>query len=701
MKININNKQFPKKYSNISVFERREKKILYIKNLKRYVPLKLYNVKRKSKYEDEIKKLNSNINDILCSFYVYQTSDANNAKNSNTNEISNQTVTSLFNKTFNNFNNKSLPFYLTETEPSTFNIKKNLNHKKSSWHKNLKLKKNLSEDNNINSPHKLSFQNNYKTFRKLSDFFVNKENENKKKRKINKTFDLIDMKLNQIKIANHDNIYNVTHYIDKNRKLMQLKYNSLITKEAIQRNDENNDNSKQLIDNKIASLNNLKKLYNQVFSGKLIEYIRFINNIKDNEEIFDLTLINQIYSLKSEISILTNKIKKIQKEKNNIIQWILLQIMVKEKKSDLPFYYTQLLEMSLPKMKNQRRVAKADVTKIKRFKTKKVKSVIINTENIMKSFTIDSETILEDINQKEFNKIMYYRQNLIFNSPDDFFEEIDCIENKNIKLFERLDFLYYDIRQLKKQYNDLLNSKDFLNSSFIIQINKYENELKQNKQIYLERKKYLLECKDIHIDKVKNNKRKTIDFNLKLNDSELLLTKKKSKLLTYVEKLFSTCKEIKLGKGFFNSNTKYNIIINRENKNQRDIILNMLEYIEVKITKLLLEFSLYKNPINPYYDFIRKLRVNYKRKRNIEKANLARIENEKKNIQLLQEIEAKNGQYLFLENNKKDLKNHLGKVNSQTSSKTKKKIKLYIPKIEDFLYDNLLKKSLYSEKNEE
>ena len=97
-------KSLQNKFSNISVFERRENNIMYTKNFKKYVPLKLYHLKRKLRIENEIKKKNSEINDILCSFYVYQLSEGNKEKNSQFNDKGNITITSLFNKTTNNFN---------------------------------------------------------------------------------------------------------------------------------------------------------------------------------------------------------------------------------------------------------------------------------------------------------------------------------------------------------------------------------------------------------------------------------------------------------------------------------------------------------------------------------------------------------------------------------------------------------------------
>ena len=116
--MNVNKIKKPSKFSNISVFDRRDENILYVKNLKRYIPLKLTNVKRKVNRESEIKKKNEEINDILYSFYVYQTSEAN--SENTINDSNNRTFMSFFDKTYNNFKKDPSPFYLTETDYSSY-----------------------------------------------------------------------------------------------------------------------------------------------------------------------------------------------------------------------------------------------------------------------------------------------------------------------------------------------------------------------------------------------------------------------------------------------------------------------------------------------------------------------------------------------------------------------------------------------------
>jgi len=704
-----NEKNSSNKFSNISIFERREKNILYVKNLKKYVPLKLNNVKRKPRKEIEAKMKNSDINDILHSFYNYQTSEDNKTQNCKFNDISNITITSIFNKTCNNFQNGAFPFYLTETEPSTVRSNKNSKNKKSSRYKSIKLEKKFIKDNNTvqESINKFSLLNNYKSFSKLNDYFREKEKEKEKKTKkhINKTKDLIDQKINKIKAATHDNFYNAKEYIEKTRKLMLLKYNSLVQNEKKLRIEEKNENFEQIIENKINSLNKLKQLHNNVFNEKLWEYSKFINIKKDEEEKYDLELLNQIDTLKRQILSLTNRIRKIQNEKNNIIQWVLLQIKVKERKLDLPGYYIKVLELSFPKIENQRRKGKADITKIAKLQPRKSKSIQFNKEKI-KSMTTNTENnlnnvvnnLINNISGEELDKILNYRQKLIFNSAEDFYEEIKNIENINIKMFQKLDLLVYDKNRLKRKYVNLLNSKDNVNSSLIFQITKYENELEQNKQIYNERKKILSEYKGNNNKSNKINIKigKKSDKKLEIDDNENILNQKKSKLFFTVEKLFLTCLEITVLKENSNSNDKENILLKKANMNQEERILNMIKFIEIRVMKLLNEFMMYNDPKNPYYLFIRKLRMSYSKKRNIQKAYLARLEKEKKNLKLLQEIEEKNSQVLFLKNNRKDLKDHFGRVNSLFARKKRQKVKIYIPGIEDFLFNDAIKNKLTS-----
>ena len=109
-----------------------------------------------------------------------------------------------------------------------------------------------------------------------------------------------------------------------------------------------------------------------------------------------------------------------------------------------------------------------------------------------------------------------------------------------------------------------------------------------------------------------------------LNELAFKLNPKKFKLYATIEKLYITCQEIEIKKeDYFMMNHKPLF----ENKTKEEELLQMLEFIEIRITHLLNIFTIYKNPLNPNYELIRKLRNNLMRKRKIEKAELTKIEN--------------------------------------------------------------------------
>ena len=326
----------------------------------------------------------------------------------------------------------------------------------------------------------------------------------------------------------------------------------------------------------------------------------------------------------------------------------------------------------MPKMDKQRRMAKPHISFISK-KTKKSNNIHLIKEKI----NVYSNNTSIDINDEEYNMILSYRKNLIFQTPEDFIESIKNIENKNLKMFEKTDNLFSDIQRLKQKYNELLNNKDYIESSFVFLIKKKQNELQIYKNNFAEKTKFITDYQS------SNNNTNDINDDSDLFDKKIILNQNKSKLMYYVEKLFSTSNKIVIGKDIYNFKNQDNII--GANKSSEELILDMLELIEVRISYLLTQFLMYKNPMNSNFEYIRKLRLNFTKKRNLENAQITKIDNQKKNLKQLEEIKAKHNHILFLNKNKKDIKNYLIRLNTEKTSKRIKKIKKYIPKIEDFL----------------
>ena len=699
MSLKTINKISLKKFTNIALFERREKNLSEIKNKKRLFPIKLNKNKNKEKSNiTEDDRINLDYNQILFSFYSFQT-EGNTEGNKTCDNFSNKlkkniTTKSIFNKTSNNFKDTSFPFYITQ-------IDNNYNFTKIKNENNLNNRTNGNANTNTNTNNKskkikinkikikdnyddLIFNKNYKTY---TSFKYNKYKD--KKDEMNKKEFLMNLKLNKLKGVFKDNYFNAKQFIDKTRKFLLIKYSSSVKNERKKRNEELIDNKIEMVDDKIRSLQDLKSLNNQYFNYKLSEYVKYIFQKREEERKFDAKLLNHIYSLKKEISRLMNKIKKIEFEKYNIMQWLFFQIKVKEKKLNLPAHYSKIIEASTKRNNTIRRTGQADIRFINH-PTKKNKSTFDKNKLSNKEQNNDN-----NINTEEYSRILRYKKSLIFESPDDFLDEIKSIENKNIKLFVQGDILHSEIKRLKEKYSNLVNEKLNFDTDIFDRIKEKEMELEENKRRYKLNTKLITDYKnDRYNIKINKNKKNNTEINTNANDDyleevELKSNPKKLKLYTSVERLFSTCQkiEIKRNKEIFSLENQQ-FFIKKGNRTKEEEILQMMEFIEVRICHLLNIFSIYKDPFNPNYELIRRLRNNLMRKRKIEKANLARIDKEINYMKLIKEVEDKNNKLLFLQKRKMDMHNYAAWDNVQKKEKTSKKKIIYIPTFEDFLFDN-------------
>jgi hypothetical protein len=667
-----------KKFTNIALFERRENNRLQLRNQKTMYPLKLYKYKNYNKKNKNDEQTNIDFNNILFSFYSFQ-NEGNSTHSLYCKKNNNKLTTKfLFSKTSNNFNDTSFPFYITQTEPNIFNKTRNKKHTKSRNYNLIKIDKcKTSNNRNIDD---FIFQKKYKTYSNLNKYSKQREEENE-----NKNANLVNLKMCKLRAIYKDNLFNAKQYIDKTRRILKIKYNSSIKEERKKRNEEIMENQKDILVEDIKSLKNIKSLYNQYFNHKLSEYIKIMFRKRELERKYNSTLINQIYSLKKEISHLINKIRKIESEKYNIIQWLLFQIRVKEKKLVLPNYYIKILEINLYRDNKQRRTAKADIRMV--YPPKKAKSTIEKFKLSNKEQNHESDFI--GVEQEEILRILKYKQNLIFETPEDFWDEIKSIENKNIKLFSQSDILYSEIKKLKAQYYKIMSEKLHYDSLFVKNIQNIELELEETKKRHRTLLKMINDYKT-NQKKIEDNKNKKINTEPNINEDYLnelafKLNPKKFKLYTTIEKLYITCQEIEIKKEDYlmmNNNPLF------ENKTKEEELLQMLEFIEIRITYLLNIFTIYKDPLNPNYELIRKLRNNLMRKRKIEKAELTKIENLIKYKKLITKVNNRNNKLLFLQNRKIDMNNYAEWINGNKKDKKHKKNIFYLPTFEDFLFDN-------------
>ena len=673
MSIKTDREKSLKKFSNINLFERREKNYSAIK--KSNHPLKLYHYMKNKK-----EKVNSEFNQIVYSFYSFQTERNKTSKPSSKIIKNNMTATSIFNKTNNNFSDTSFPFYLTQTEPNKLKINNIKKHNfRSRNNKVISLKK-ISPNYND-----LIFSRNYQTYTSFNKYKNNKENKES-----NKEDEIMNLKLTKLRPLYNEDLYNTRLYIDKTRELLLIKYTSSTKNERNIRCEEIRNNKIEIIDDRIKSLQKVKTLYNQNFNDKILEYVRFIFRKKEFEQNVDSDLLKKIFFLKKEISHLMGKIRKLEIEKYNIIHWLFFLIRLKEKKLKLPNYYEKILEANLKRNYNQRRTAKADI-RILNSPSKKNKSntIIINGKIVFSNNKGQNlENNFNDIPNEEVSRLLKYRKELIFETPEDFMDELKNIENANIKLFKVNDTLHYDIKDLKEEYNNLKEEK--LKSNISDKIKEKQLELDEIKALYNKRLKIINKYNDEKNKKSKNKyKNRKSAFKLNLNDifrdnKDMSLTDKKRRLYSKVEQLYITCQQLRMKK---NSFSHHYIMLQKGYETKEEEILSKLEYIEVRICHLLNIFSIYKNPHNPNYELIRKLRNHFTRKRKIEKAELVRKEKEINYLKMIKKINNRNNRFIFLERRKIAIHNYAGWTHEKNRNKSSNRNKVYLPTFDDFMFD--------------
>ena len=660
------------KFSNINLFERREKNYSAIK--KSNHPLKLYHY-MKNKKENE----NSEFNQIVYSFYSFQTERKKTSKPSSKKIKYNITATSIFNKTNDNFSDTTFPFYLTQTEANKLKIN------------NIKLKNFKSRNNKVISLNKITpnyndliFSRNYQTFTNF-----NKLKNNKGNKESNKEDEIMNLKLKKLRPLYNEDLYNNRIYIDKTRELLLIKYTSSTKNERNVRCEEIRNNRMEIIDDRIKSLQKVKSLYNQRFNDKILEYVKFIFKKKEFEQNVDSELLKKIFSLKKEISQLMGKIRKIEIEKFNIINWLFFLIKLKEKKLRLPHYYEKILEANLKRNYNQRRTAKADIRNINPSSKKGKSNTMINGKIVFNNNKGQNlENNFNEIPKEEVSRILKYRKELIFETPEDFMDEIKDIENHNIKLFSVNDTLHYDIKDLKEELNIL--KKEQLKSNISDKIKEKQLELNEIKTLYNKRLKMINKYNDEKNKKSKNkSKIRQSSFNINLNDifrddKDMSLTDKKRKLYSKVEQLYITCQQLRMKK---NSFSHHYIMLQKGYDTKEEEILKKLEYIEVRICHLLNIFSIYKNPHNPNYELIRKLRNHFTRKRKIEKAELVRKEKEINYLKMIKKINNRNNRFIYLQRRKISMHNYAGWTHEKSKNKSSNKNKVYLPTFDDFMFD--------------
>ena len=739
------------KYSNITLFERREKEYKSEKKEKKKAPKLFKTTKFFQKKVEETKEnflepfcrtmssfhFSGKSSNILPLLDIYENETTKyNYKNKNKNKSKKlDVIKDKKNKTANNF------YYLTETSKiragnnhSIKNISNIFNKDKNkindfSIETLLLIQTHRNNENNKNNKLKissyLSDKNRSQTYRKHYSFIKTEINKNNLEKNIDDEENNIKILNCKISKYNHYKEPRFKDFIKKTQELKIHSYAAKIKKERAKRLEEGYLNQIEFYEDTIKSLKSAHKLLDIQFSIKISDYTRYVISKREKEKVKSSKLIQEIINHKNEIEHIKNKINKIELEKSNIIKWIYFMIQMKEKKLSLPNYYKSIFEKvrgrklsRKPTRRDGNKNIKKSNRKLSLFQndslvhssTKEANkydtSSNINENNAESNVNIitnvnssinNTLNINSSINKKEeYDKVIHYKNNLIFQTPEEFQDRLTSFEKENLLLLQYNNELSHQLFRYKRELNTYIIEENNIESK-TYQIKEKEKEL-LNIKIVNEKIKLISDFKKIEENleiefKKERDKRKStksrkksmgiINNNLDIDinkDKNIQNENKNTLLYRKINDIYEGCKII-------GSKLKYAIfILNLVNKKiytkEKEMIL-MLEFIEQSVDYLINTFNSHINKSEEIKEFIKKVKMDIEKEHKIEKARLQMMIDLQKIKILKEKVEKRSNKIYFLPSKKIDLNKF--KV---------KKVKIIvdkdlnrIPTIEDYLYN--------------
>ena len=493
---------------------------------------------------------------------------------------------------------------------------------------------------------------------------------------------IMDEKINlfQKKINSHKKYINLFF----EQKNLELRLD--VKKEQKLILEESNQNKLEYLEENIKGLEKIKKLFNFQFIIKLSNYVRYIKALCDKEKGKYILLLKEEMRHQKEIEKLNYSIKKIVSEKENTLKWIYLFIKVKEKKLILPKYYKNIIgtnyydnilrsnmkinttnTFDCPKQQSSK-----DLLNISRKPSIKKNTVIggrsankkstekfinlnVNMRNsdikfLRKKIKNDLPSIFclidkEKVPKIDVERIIGYKLNLVFKTPEEFTESLESLNNHNLLLLKNYNQLEINLNISKKE---LVNIEQEKKVSVVIitndQINEKQNELKYLKKknetlkAYLNKlgsKKTLIRkhtsLKSLSYKSFADKKNLKVDFNLF-----------KDKIFDKIRTVYESCKILNNKK--FVDELNHNL---KRIKNKESEIILLLQYIECEVDFLKESRRLYINEginLQLLNDLIRKIDKKHK----LEKPDKQKLEDIIKNQNLKKIVQNRNNKLLFL-----------------------------------------------------
>jgi hypothetical protein len=555
-------------------------------------------------------------------------------------------------------------------------------------------------NNNENTNYKIdNYANKEKTYYKDYSYTQTEQHKNFWE----KTSDEYSNQLLHTKLSKFDNNLKYKDFIKKLKEEKIYLHTSKAKTERLHRLEEAYQSQIEFYKDSIKSFKMSKKLLENDFINRIGDYAKFISTTREREKIKEASLRQQIMDYRQEIEQIKSKINKIEIEKKNIIKWIFLQIQMKEKKLFLPDYYKQIITNNNNKHSSRKIVIKNDEKGESSFSnnrkinknptTRQKEHYAFNYKTYKKgdssnSFNFFSSGINErSIKPEERLRILNYKLNLIYKTPEEFKDRLVSLEKGNLLLLQYKDVLNNQLFKYKKLLMSLKGDEvifEFENQN----IENKESELKNIKQIVEKNEKIvsIFKNKKInHLNKYKENNPETNQQSKQktyfINESSVEKYKYKNmSLFKSIYIIFERCQMFGCNSSF--GEDIINLVKRKINTKEKEMLL-MLEFIELTSDYLIMSINKKTNHNNEIKSFVKNLKSEIDNEHKLEKAKLQLMLDLKKINSLEEKIEKRYNKIYFLTKRRKNLK----------ECKIKKQIKIANLKInkndniQDFLYN--------------
>lgn len=378
----------------------------------------------------------------------------------------------------------------------------------------------------------------------------------------------------------------IRDYINKTRDIISLRHSYDIKKERITNLKASYQSQLTALDQTLCSLKiSRDKIQNECFD-KYNSYIKHLSKKTDEERDICISLIKERDQLKKEIVQLEAQIKKYGDEKKGILRWILLQIQLKEHLVLLPPHYYTVIEKEDPDIYKQ-------------------------TANLIKPKIIGD---LGLVSEKERKRIKEYMNNSIFNDADEFDEEFQKLEKKNLYMLKKLNFVGKALAKIREEKELLKSEGEEREKRGEYEIAVAQNKLKivKNNYVRLMYEKVKIENNKQDVEKGAKTKIKPILFtnknklfhslsseSLKILQNEKnnhniytnnIYLKKKGMLYNKIFNVFTTSLLIQIDPSEKEEPTSSRGKTSRVRLSEGSEMLEMLEHIE-KVLTILINFS--------------------------------------------------------------------------------------------------------------